>query len=72
MFLATQVASVKRPQRCGVGTTILLVEQNVRIALRVVHRGCVIQTGRIVLRDADGELLRSDLVRKTHLGKKTR
>jgi branched-chain amino acid transport system ATP-binding protein len=40
--------------------------------LRVAHRGYVIQTGRIVLHDAAGELLRSDLVRKTHLGEKTR
>src|SRR6185436_3449893 len=31
------------------GTTILLVEQNARMALRVAHRGYVIQTGRIVL-----------------------
>ena len=50
------------------GTTILLVEQNARMALRVAHRGYVIQTGRIVLQDAAGELLRSDLVRKTYLG----
>src|SRR5881628_2254442 len=34
------------------GTTILLVEQNARMALRVAHRGYVIQTGRIVLQDA--------------------
>jgi branched-chain amino acid transport system ATP-binding protein len=54
------------------GTTILLVEQNARMALRVAHRGYVIQTGRIVLHDAAEELLRSDLVRKTHLGEKTR
>jgi branched-chain amino acid transport system ATP-binding protein len=33
------------------GTTILLVEQNARMALRVAHRGYVIQTGRIVLQD---------------------
>jgi branched-chain amino acid transport system ATP-binding protein len=33
------------------GTTILLVEQNVRMALRVAHRGYVTQTGRIVLHD---------------------
>jgi len=52
------------------GTTILLVEQNARMALRVAHRGYVLQTGRIVLHDAAGELLRSDLVRKTYLGEK--
>jgi branched-chain amino acid transport system ATP-binding protein len=34
----------------GQGTTILLVEQNARMALRVAHRGYVIQTGRIVLK----------------------
>ena len=52
------------------GTTILLVEQNARMALRVAHRGYVIQTGRIVLQDAAAALLRSDLVRKTYLGEK--
>jgi branched-chain amino acid transport system ATP-binding protein len=52
------------------GTTILLVEQNARMALRVAHRGYVMQTGRIVLHDAAGDLLRSDLVRKTYLGQK--
>jgi len=52
------------------GTTILLVEQNARMALRVAHRGYVIQTGRIVLQDTGTELLRSDLVRKSYLGEK--
>jgi len=52
------------------GTTILLVEQNARMALRVAHRGYVIQTGRIVLQDDAPALLRSDLVRKTYLGEK--
>jgi branched-chain amino acid transport system ATP-binding protein len=52
------------------GTTILLVEQNARMALRVAHRGYVIQTGRIVLHDAAAALLRSDLVRKTYLGER--
>ena len=52
------------------GTTILLVEQNARMALRVAHRGYVIQTGRIVLHDTAPDLLRSDLVRKTYLGER--
>ena len=50
------------------GTTILLVEQNARMALRMATRGYVMQSGRIVLHDAAAELLRSDLVRKTYLG----
>ena len=52
------------------GTTILLVEQNARMALRAAHRGYVIQTGRIVLTDTGAELLRSDVVRKAYLGEK--
>jgi len=52
------------------GTTILLVEKNARMALRVAHRGYVIQTGRIVLQDAASALLHSDVVRKAYLGEK--
>jgi len=52
------------------GTTILLVEQNARMALRVAHQGYVIQTGRIVLHDSADGLLKSDLVRKFYLGEK--
>jgi branched-chain amino acid transport system ATP-binding protein len=52
------------------GTTILLVEQNARMALRVAHRGYVIQTGRIVLQDVASALLHSDVVRKAYLGEK--
>jgi branched-chain amino acid transport system ATP-binding protein len=52
------------------GTTILLVEQNARMALRVAHRGYVMQTGRIVLHDTAPALLGSDLVRKTYLGER--
>ncbi len=52
------------------GTTMLLVEQNARMALRVAHRGYVIQTGRIVLHDTGVDLLKSDVVRKTYLGEK--
>jgi branched-chain amino acid transport system ATP-binding protein len=52
------------------GTTILLVEQNARMALRLANRGYVIQTGRIVLHDSADGLLKSDLVRKSYLGEK--
>jgi len=52
------------------GTTILLVEQNARMALRAANRGYVIQTGRIILHDSADGLLKSDLVRKSYLGEK--
>jgi len=50
------------------GTTILLVEQNARMALSIAHRGYVLQTGTIRLQ-GDAEKLRDDEeVRKTYLG----
>lgn len=52
------------------GTTILLVEQNARMALSIAHRGYVIQTGEIALHDSARELIRSDLVRKSYLGER--
>ena len=50
------------------GVTILLVEQNARMALSIAHRGYVLETGRIVLADTAANLSRSDLVRKAYLG----
>jgi branched-chain amino acid transport system ATP-binding protein len=52
------------------GATILLVEQNARMALQVADCGDVIQSGKIVLHDHAWELLQSDLVRKSSLGEK--
>jgi branched-chain amino acid transport system ATP-binding protein len=52
------------------GTTILLVEQNARMALQVAHRGYVLQSGEIILHDTASALLRSDVVRKSYLGEK--
>jgi branched-chain amino acid transport system ATP-binding protein len=54
------------------GTTILLVEQNARMALRIANRGYVIQAGQITLHDSADALLRSDLVRKSYLGEKSK
>ncbi len=50
------------------GMTILLVEQNVREALEIAHRGYVLQSGRIVASGSAQELLASDLVRQAYLG----
>ena len=50
------------------GTTILLVEQNARMALQIADRGYVIQTGEIVLSGSAEELRTNEMVRKAYLG----
>jgi branched-chain amino acid transport system ATP-binding protein len=50
------------------GTTILLVEQNAHMALRVAQRGYVLQAGHIVLEDSGANLLKSAEVRAAYLG----
>ena len=50
------------------GLTILLVEQNVRQALKIAHRGYVIETGRIVLSDSGAKLLGNPKVVEHYLG----
>ena len=50
------------------GGTIILIEQNARMALNVADRGYVIESGRIVYEDTAQNLLRSDAVVKAYLG----
>ncbi len=49
-------------------TTIFLVEQNANLALKVAHRGYVMENGRITLADAAASLLANEAVRKAYLG----
>jgi branched-chain amino acid transport system ATP-binding protein len=50
------------------GTTILLVEQNARMALAIADRGYVLQTGGIVLTDTAEKLKKNEMVQKSYLG----
>ncbi len=50
------------------GTTVLLVEQNANMALRIAHRAYVLETGSVVLAGTGAELLASDAVKKAYLG----
>ncbi len=50
------------------GVTVLLVEQNARMALSIADRGYVLETGRVVLTGPGRELLENDSVRKAYLG----
>jgi len=50
------------------GTTILLVEQNARMALQFAQRGYVLENGNLVLEGKSQELLENPEVKKAYLG----
>jgi branched-chain amino acid transport system ATP-binding protein len=51
------------------GTTILLVEQNARAALKVADRGYVLETGKVILEGKGAELLENKDVQRAYLGR---
>jgi branched-chain amino acid transport system ATP-binding protein len=52
----------------GQGVTVLLVEQNVRQALTLAHRACVLESGRLVLEGQGRDLLADDRLKRAYLG----
>ena len=50
------------------GTTVFLVEQNANLALKIAHRGYVMENGRITLTDSGQALLANEDVKKAYLG----
>ena len=50
------------------GVTVLLVEQNAKMALSIASRGYVLETGRVVMEGNAGELLNDPQVKKAYLG----
>ena len=66
-LLVTQIFSIIKEIN-EQGTTVLLVEQNARMALTVAHRGYVLQTGQIVLTGSAKDLQLNETVRKAYLG----
>jgi len=59
--------TVKRINEAS-NTTIFLVEQNANLALKVAHRGYVMENGRITLEDRAERLLTNEAVQKAYLG----
>ena len=51
------------------GTTILLVEQNAKAALKLADRGYVMETGKVILEGEAGELMENAEVKRAYLGK---
>jgi branched-chain amino acid transport system ATP-binding protein len=66
-MLVSQIFAIVRDINAQ-GTTILLVEQNARMALSVAHRGYVIQTGQVVVTGTATDLQSNETVRKAYLG----
>ena len=50
------------------GVTVLLVEQNARMALSIADRAYVLETGKVALSGTGAELMASDKVREAYLG----
>jgi len=50
------------------GTTVLLIEQNAKMALKIANRGYVLETGNVVQTGTGEELLESDIIQKAYLG----
>lgn len=50
------------------GTTVLLIEQNAKMALKVADRGYVLETGKIIMSGQADKLLNDENVKKAYLG----
>jgi branched-chain amino acid transport system ATP-binding protein len=66
MLVKTILQTLKHINATGV--TILLVEQNARAALKIAHRGYVMEVGRITLHDSAAALLKNSDVQNAYLG----
>jgi branched-chain amino acid transport system ATP-binding protein len=62
-----EVAEVTKKINQG-GTSILLVEQNAQMALRISHKGIVLQNGQVVMQGASQELLNNPSLREGYIG----
>lgn len=54
------------------GITVLLIEQNANMALKIAHTGYVIETGHIIMSGTGAELLADERVKEAYLGKTKR
>ena len=66
-LIVKQIFAAIRDINAAQGMTVLLVEQNAHHALKLAHRGYVMQTGRIVLSGTGAELLANPEVRAAYL-----
>ncbi|MGD8703428.1 MAG: ABC transporter ATP-binding protein [Desulfosarcina sp.] len=67
-LIVKQIFEIIRKINSEANTTIFLVEQNANLALKVAHRGYVMENGRISLADSADNLLANEDVKKAYLG----
>jgi branched-chain amino acid transport system ATP-binding protein len=67
-LLVKEIFTIIRRLNAEEGTSILLVEQNARMALETAHYGYVLEVGRVVMHDTCANLIQSDQVREFYLG----
>jgi branched-chain amino acid transport system ATP-binding protein len=67
-IIVKQIFDIIRKINAESKTTIFLVEQNANMALKVAHRGYVMETGRVTFSNSAENLMANDEVRKAYLG----
>jgi branched-chain amino acid transport system ATP-binding protein len=67
-LVVKQIFEIIRKINTESNTTIFLVEQNANLALKVAHKGYVMETGRITLSDSADRLLANEDVKRAYLG----
>jgi branched-chain amino acid transport system ATP-binding protein len=68
-LLVQEIFHAVETLRAERGTSVLLVEQNARAALRIADRGYVLETGKIILEETAAELLANRDVQRAYLGR---
>jgi len=68
-LVVQEIFAVIERLRKDEGTTVLLVEQNAKAALKMADRGYVLETGKVILEGVSSELLENKEVQRAYLGK---
>jgi branched-chain amino acid transport system ATP-binding protein len=68
-ILVQEIFRVIEELRTTQGTSVLLVEQNARVALKAADRGYVLETGKVILEESASELLANKDVQRAYLGR---
>jgi branched-chain amino acid transport system ATP-binding protein len=68
-LIVQEIFAVIEKLRQDKGTTILLVEQNAKAALKMADRGYVLETGKVILEGAAEDLLENPEVQRAYLGR---